>query len=83
MDTKVHTQSASSKLSHIDIGKLARYSCILLTVIVQSSSPIEKEGQYKNLDKNVKHKLLDFSVCAKKCGLRPENNSSSSRKYMM
>ena len=42
MDTKAYTQSPSSKLSRIDIGKLARYSCILLTVIVQSSSPIEK-----------------------------------------
>ena len=42
MDTKAYTQSPSSKLSRIDISKLARYSCILLTVIVQSSSPIEK-----------------------------------------
>ena len=42
MDTKAYTQSPSSKLSCIDIGKLACYSCILLTVIVQSSSPIEK-----------------------------------------
>ena len=42
MDTKAYTQSSISKLSRIDIGKLARYSCILLTVIVQSSSPIEK-----------------------------------------
>ena len=42
MDTKAYTQSLGSKLSCIDIGKLARYSCILLTVIVQSSSPIEK-----------------------------------------
>ena len=42
MDTKAYTQSPSSKLSRIDIGKLARYSCILLTVIVQSSSMIEK-----------------------------------------
>ena len=42
MDTKAYTQSPSSKLSCMDIGKLARYSCILFTVIVQSSSPIEK-----------------------------------------
>ena len=42
MDTKAYTQSPSSNLSRIDISKLARYSCILLTVIVQSSSPIEK-----------------------------------------
>ena len=42
MDTKAYTQSPSSKLSRIDISKLAHYSCILLIVIVQSSSPIEK-----------------------------------------
>ena len=42
MDTKAYTQSPSSKLSRIDISKLACYSCILLTVIVQSSSLIEK-----------------------------------------
>ena len=42
MDTKAYTQSPSSKLSRIDIGKLARYSCTLFTVIVESSSPIEK-----------------------------------------
>ena len=42
MDTKAYTQSPSSKISRIDVSKLARHSCILLTVIVQSSSPIEK-----------------------------------------
>ena len=42
MDTKTYTQSPSSKLSRIDIDKLALYSYILLTVIVQRSSPIEK-----------------------------------------
>ena len=42
MDPKAYTQSPSSKLSCIDIGKLARYSCILFTVIVQNFSPIEK-----------------------------------------
>jgi hypothetical protein len=42
MDTKAYTQSPSSKLSRIYIGKLTRYICILLIVIVPSSSPIEK-----------------------------------------
>ena len=42
IDSKAYTQRASSKLSHIYIDKLARYSCILFTVIVERSSRIEK-----------------------------------------
>ena len=33
------------------------------------------EKPSKNRQKKHKHKVLNFSVCAKKCGLRPENDA--------
>ena len=66
-------------LSHIQIKKVAQYGCILDIVSAKSSLLVEKQmpaakpGQ--NLDKKHKHKVSNFPVCAKKCGLRPENGN--------
>ena len=67
-------KKASLKLWHVQIDILTHYAYIFLVVNVHSSLLVEKQipQEEPGKKKRDKHKVLNFSVCAKKCGLRPE-----------
>ena len=53
---------------------MAHNSCILLSVSAERCLLVEKQMPWQKKKKKHKHKVLNFSVRAKKCGLRPDKN---------
>jgi len=72
-------KKANFKLCHTQNGKLDHYNCIFLVVVAKISLLVQKQKPWAKPEKIKKshgHKVMNFSVCAKKCGLRLEKKGS-------